>query len=84
MKGVLSKVNTFIDLVDVTPETDNIMASVTAHREETNGGTRFQFREMPGITVKCGMVLVCDTGRYTITSIEKTSGGHLHALAQKV
>jgi len=76
--------NTFIDLIDVTPATDNIVASVMAHREERNGWTRFQFREMPGLEIKCGMVLTCDTGRYTIISIKKIDEVYLQAVAKKV
>ncbi|MCF8012530.1 MAG: hypothetical protein K9L56_14765 [Clostridiales bacterium] len=80
--------NILADLIEVTPvngrQTDNIVASIMANREEGNDSHCFQFMEIPGLKIECGMVLVCDTGRYTIVDIKKINGGYLRVQVQKV
>jgi head-tail adaptor len=80
-------------------EMDNILASVRAYREGRHGSEKwanratfseatdlFRFRCIPGITVTTSMVLVCDGGRFEITSVEnvKGRGMYLEILAKEV
>jgi len=80
-----------------TTNNDNIVASVRAYREERHGSRKwanmaafttadalFKFRQIPGLEIKSGMVLVCDTGRYNIVSVEKVKGMYIEAMAKKV
>lgn len=98
--------NTFVDIIDKTTvkdsdgfatETDKIVASVRAYREERHGSKKwanmaafttanaiFKFRNIPGIYIKSGMVIVCDTGRYNIVSVEKLKCMYLEVMAEKV
>lgn len=100
------KMNTLVDIIDTTSakdsegfviQTDNIIASVRAYREERHGSKKwanmaafttanalFKFRRLPGIEIKSGMVLVCDTGRYNIVSVEKLKGMYIEAMAEKM
>lgn len=99
------KMNTFVDVIDRTPikdsegfttQTDHIVASIKAFREERHGSRKwanlaafttanaiFTFRRISGIDIESGMVLVCDTGRYTIVSVEKIKGMYVEVLAEK-
>ena len=67
--------------------TDVIIASVRAYREGRHGSEKwanrstftdatdlFRFRVIPGIKVTTAMVLVCDDGRFEITSVEDVKG----------
>lgn len=76
---------------------NKISASVRAYREErrpsrkwanlaafTEANALFQMRAIPDIELKAGMVLVCDTGSYTIINIEKVKGLYLEVLAKKI
>jgi hypothetical protein len=54
-----------------------------AYREEQSTNTIFQFKQMRGLDVKEGMVVVCDTGRYTIIGVEENTGICLEVLANK-
>ena len=76
---------------------DHVIASVRAYREERHGSRKwanlaafteadalFQFRVIPGLEIKTGMILICDTGRFTIVSVEKVRGLYIETLAQKV
>jgi len=80
-------------------ETDNILATVRAYREGRHGSEKwanratfseatdlFRFRFIPGITVTTSMVIVCDGGRFEITSVEnvKGRGMYLEILAKEV
>ena len=80
-------------------EVDNILASVRAYREGRHGNVKwanraafsdatdlFRFRSMPGVTVTTAMVLVCDTGRFEITSVEDVKGRsmYIEVLAKEV
>ena len=80
-------------------ETDNILASVRAYREGRHGNEKwanratfseatdlFRFRCLPGITVTTAMVIVCDDGRFEITSVEdvKGRGMYIEVLAKEV
>ena len=66
---------------------DTIIASMRAYKEDrhgneswknralfTNASALFRFRRIPGIVVKTNMVIVCDTGRYNIVSVEDVKG----------
>lgn len=66
---------------------DTIIASVRAYKEDRHGNESwknravftsasalFRFRRIPGITVKTNMIIVCDTGRYNIVSVEDVKG----------
>ncbi len=78
---------------------DEVLASVRVYREGRHGSERwanlaafseatdlFRFRRIPGLTVTTEMVLVCDDGRFQITSVEdvKGRGMYVEALAKKV
>jgi hypothetical protein len=76
---------------------DNIIASTRAYREErrpsrkwvnlaayTEADALFQLRVIPGLDLKAGMLLVCDTGSYTIINVEKVKGLYLEVLAKKL
>lgn len=80
-------------------ETENILASVRAYREGRHGSEKwanrstfseatdlFRIRCIPGITVTTSMALVCDSGRFEITSVEnvKGRGMYLEILAKEV
>jgi len=80
-------------------EIDNILASVRAYREGRHGNEKwanratfseatdlFRFRCLPGITVTTAMVIVCDDGRFEITSVEdiKGRGMYIEVLAKEV
>lgn len=80
-------------------QTDEILASVRAYREGRHGSEKwanrasfsdatdlFRFRMIPGITVTTAMVIVCDTGRFEITSVEdvKGRGMYVEVLAKEV
>ncbi|WP_029502413.1 head-tail adaptor protein [Lachnoclostridium phytofermentans] len=79
--------------------TDVIIASVRAYREGRHGSEKwanrstftdatdlFCFRVIPGIKVTTAMVLVCDDGRFEITSVEdvKGRGMYVEVLAKEV
>lgn len=78
---------------------DEILASVRVYREGRHGSQRwanlatfseatdlFRFRVIPGITITTDHVIVCDGGRYNITSVEdvKGRGMYIEVLAKKV
>ncbi len=82
-----------------TTTVDEVHASVRVYREGRHGGERwanlaafseatdlFRFRRIPGLTVTTEMVLVCDDGRFQITSVEdvKGRGMYVEVLAKKV
>lgn len=77
---------------------DTILASVRAYKEERNGSERwvnraafsdatvlFQFRKIPGMDVTAAHILICDSGRYNIVSVEDVMGRgmYIEALATK-
>ena len=78
---------------------DNILASVRAYKEERHGNEQwanratfstatalFRFRKIPGITITTSHILICEDGRYNITSVEDVSGRgmYVEVLAEKV
>lgn len=78
---------------------DNILASIRAYKEDRHGNERwanmaafssasslFQLRKIPGLEVTTDMVIVCDTGRYRILSVENIRGGEMftEVLADKL
>ena len=78
---------------------DKILASVRVYREGRHGSQRwanlaafseatdlFRFRVIPGVEVTTDHIIVCDGGRYNITSVEdvKGRGMYLEVLAKKV
>jgi len=82
-----------------TSAVEEVLASVRVYREGRHGSERwanlaafseatdlFRFRRIPGLTVTTEMVLVCDDGRFQITSVEdvKGRGMYLEVLAKKV
>src|SRR5690625_4371953 len=86
------KMRTFIDIVtreivkdeeSFSEETDRILASVTAYKEERFGSKTwanraafseanalFRFRNIPDLTIKPKMFIVCDDGRYEVVSVD--------------
>ena len=75
------------------------VASVRAYREGRHGSQRwanlaafseatdlFRFRVIPGQVVSTNHIIVCDGGRYNITSVEdvKGRGMYIEVLAKKV
>ena len=78
---------------------DEVLASVRAYREGRHGSQRwanlaafseatdlFRFRSIPGIGVTTDHILVCEDGRFDITSVEdvKSRGMYVEVLAKKV
>ena len=78
---------------------DEILASVRVYREGRHGSERwanlatfseatdlFRFRAIPGLDVTTDHILVCDDGRFEITSVEdvKGRGMYVEVLAKKV
>lgn len=78
---------------------DEILASVRVYREGRHGSERwanlatfseatdlFRFRSIPGLTVTTDHILVCEDGRFEITSVEdvKGRGVYTEVLAKKV
>ena len=81
-----------------SPE-DVVLASVWAYREGRHGSERwanlaafseatdlFRFRVIPGLSLSTSMFLVCEDGRFDITSVEdvKGRGMYIEVLAKKV
>lgn len=82
-----------------TVDTEEVLASVRAYREGRHGSQRwanlaafseatdlFRFRSIPGIGVTTDHILVCEDGRFDITSVEdvKSRGMYVEVLAKKV
>ena len=78
---------------------DEILASVRVYREGRHGSQRwanlaafseatdlFRFRTIPGLGITTDHIIVCDGGRYNITSVEdvKGQGMYIEVLAKKV
>ncbi len=78
---------------------DEILASVRVYREGRHGSERwanlaafseatdlFRFRVIPDLTVTTDHILVCEDGRFEITSVEdvKGRGMYTEVLAKKV
>ena len=78
---------------------DEILACVRVYREGRHGSERwanlatfseatdlFRFRSIPGLTVTTDHILVCEDGRFEITSVEdvKGRGMYTEVLAKKV
>ncbi len=78
---------------------DEILASVRVYKEGRHGSERwanlaafseatdlFRFRIIPGLTVTTDHILVCEDGRFEITSVEdvKGRGMYTEVLAKKV
>jgi hypothetical protein len=100
------KMNTFIDIIDrvsekdsegFTNETDKVVASTRAYKEERHGSKKwanmaaftsanalFTFRKIPGIEITPGMEITCDTGRYEIISVEHVRGMYIEVAAEKM
>ena len=87
------------DTEGFTTKSDNIIASVRAYREGRHGTEKwrnrasfseatdlFRFRSIPGVTITTVMVIVCDGGRFEITSVEdvKGRGMYIEVLAKEV
>ena len=82
-----------------TSTEDVVLASVRAYREGRHGSERwanlaafseatdlFCFRVIPGLSLTTSMFLVCEDGRFDITSVEdvKGRGMYIEVLAKKV
>ena len=82
-----------------TSTEDVVLASVRAYREGRHGSERwanlaafseatdlFRFRVIPGLALTTSMFLVCEDGRFDITSVEdvKGRGMYIEVLAKKV
>lgn len=95
---IIEKVN-IKDSEGFSIETDNILASVRAYREGRHGNEKwanratfseatdlFRFRFIPDVTVTTAMVIVCEDGRFEITSVEdvKGRGMYTEVLAKEV
>lgn len=76
---------------------DKVIASTRASKEERHGSRKwanmaaytkanaiFKFRIIPGVQIKSGMILVCDTGRYVIESVELFNNMYVEVAAHKV
>ena len=90
---------TIKDSEGFSTEVDNIAASIRAYREGRHGTEiwanravfseatdLFRFRRIPDIAVTTAMVIVCEDGRFEITSVEdvKGRGMYIEVLAKEV
>lgn len=70
-----------------TANGDTVLASIRAYREGRHGSVKwanmaqfseatdlFRFRIIPNLEIKTDMVIVCDGGRFEITSVENIKG----------
>lgn len=79
-------------------DAEEVLASVRAYREGRHGSQRwanlaafsvstdlFRFRTIPGIDITTDHILVCEDGRFDITSVEdvKSRGMYTEVLAKK-
>lgn len=95
---IIEKV-TINDSEGFSTEIDNIVATIRAYREGRHGTEMwanratfseatdlFRFRCIPGITITTAMLIVCDDGRFEITSVEdvKGRGMYTEVLAKEV
>jgi hypothetical protein len=82
-----------------TTTVDEVLASVRVFREGRHGSQRwanlaafseatdlFRFRIIPGLTITTDHIIVCDGGRFQITSVENVKGRGMYneVLAKKV
>lgn len=82
-----------------TATVDEILASIRVYREGRHGSQcwanlsafseatdLFRFRTIPGVEITTDCIIVCDGGRYEITSVEdvKGRGMYIEVLAKKV
>ena len=82
-----------------TVDSEEVLASVRAYREGRHGSQRwanlaafseatdlFRFRSIPSFEVTTDHILVCEDGRFDITSVEdvKSRGMYTEVLAKKV
>lgn len=82
-----------------TNKGDTVLATIRAYREGRHGSVKwanmaqfseatdlFRFRAIPDLEIKTDMVLVCDGGRFEITSVEniKGKGMYTEVLAKAV
>lgn len=95
---IIEKV-TIKDSEGFSTEIDNIVATIRAYREGRHGTEMwanratfseatdlFRFRWIPGITITTAMLIVCEDGRFEITSVEdvKGRGMYIEVLAKEV
>lgn len=88
-----------VDAEGFKQQSDEVLASVRAYQEGRHGSEKwanrssftdatdlFRFRTIPGITVTTDLVLVCDAGRFEITSVEDVKGRRMYVevLAKEV
>lgn len=94
---IIEKV-TIKDSEGFSTEIDNIVATIRAYREGRHGTEMwanratfseatdlFRFRWIPGITITTAMLIVCEDGRFEITSVEdvKGRGMYIEVLAKE-
>ena len=78
---------------------DSVLATVRAYKEDRRGDSRwanmaafstatslFRFRKPPGLTVETSHTIVCNGGRYKITSVEdkRERGMYIEVYAEKL
>ena len=95
---IIEKV-TINDSEGFSTEIDNIVATIRAYREGRHGTEMwanratfseatdlFRFRCIPGVTITTAMLIVCENGRFEITSVEdvKGRGMYTEVLAKEV
>ena len=95
---IIEKV-TINDSEGFSTEIDNIVATIRAYREGRHGTEMwanratfseatdlFRFRCIPGVTITTAMLIVCDDGRFEITSVEDVRGRGMYTevLAKEV
>ena len=94
----LIETSTTKDTEGFTIKGDTILASLRAYKEDKHGNeawknravfssatSLFRFRKISGINVNESMVIVCDSGRYNIVSVENVRGRNMYieVLAEK-
>ena len=82
-----------------TTTKDEVLASIRVYREGRHGSERwanrasftdatdlFRFRSIPGLKITTEMAIVCEDGRFEITSVEDVKGRRMYVevLAREV
>lgn len=93
----LIKITSIKDDEGFTKKDDEIIASVRAYKEERHGSRKwanmaaytkanaiFQFRNIPGVDILPGHIIVCGTGRYNVISVENISNLYIEVAVEKV
>lgn len=91
------EIKTEKDSEGFSSQNDEVLASVRAYKEERHGSLKwanmaaftsadalFRFRRIPDVEIKTGMMIVEDTGRYKVISLENVREMYTEVAAEKI